>query len=145
MKIRRIDHVGINVDDLPAAKAFFLDLGLEVLGEQDVEGEWVDLIIGLRGVRSSVVMMGTPEGGANIELVKFHTPADEKGIQRPSANTLGMRHITFVVEDIEATVARLEKRGAELVGEIVIYKDSYELCYLRGPEGMILELVQELD
>lgn len=144
MKIRRIDHVGIIVNDLPAAKAFFLDFGLEMLGEGEVEGEWVERIIGLQDVKEEIVMLRTPDGEANIELVKFYTPLDEKGVQRPLANTLGIRHIAFAVEDIEAIVAKLKKKGAELFGEIQNYENAYKLCYIRGPEGIILELAEQI-
>lgn len=144
MKIHRIDHVGIVVNDLPAAKAFFLDFGLEMQGEGKVEGAWVERIIGLQDVKVEVAMLRTPDGETNIELVKFHTPSDEKGIQRPLANTLGIRHIAFVVEDIEALVAKLEKKGTELIGEIVNYENAYKLCYVRGPEGIILELAEQI-
>ncbi|ETT84257.1 VOC family protein [Viridibacillus sp. FSL R5-0477] len=161
MKIHRIDHVGIIVNDLPAAKAFFLDFGLEMLGEGKVEGEWVERmerLIGLQDVKEEVttlrtsegdanielVVLRTPEGDANIELVKFHTPSDENGIQRPLANTLGIRHIAFAVEDIEALVTKLTKIGAELIGEIQNYENAYKLCYVRGPEGIILELAEEI-
>lgn len=116
MKINRIDHVGIIVEDLPATKAFFLDFGLEMLGEGEVEGEWVERIIGLQDVKEEVVMLRTPDGEANIELVKFHTPLDENGIQYPLANTLGIRHVAFAVEDIEGLVAKLKKQGVELLG-----------------------------
>lgn len=145
MKIHRIDHVGINVNDLPAAKAFFLDFGLEVLGEGEVEGEWVDRIIGLHDVKAEVVMLRTPDGEANIELSKFCNPSDEKGMQRPLANTLGIRHIAFAVEDIEAIVAKLKKKGVELFGEIQNYENTYKLCYVRGPEGIILELAEQIN
>ncbi len=144
MKIHRIDHVGIIVNDLPAAKAFFLDFGLEMLGEGKVEGEWVERIIGLHDVKEEVVMLRTPDGEANIELVKFYMPSDEKGMQRPLANTLGIRHIAFVVEDIEAVVAKLKKKGAELFGEIQNYENAYKLCYVCGPEGIILELAEQI-
>jgi catechol 2,3-dioxygenase-like lactoylglutathione lyase family enzyme len=144
MGIQRIDHVGIVIDDLPAAKAFFLDFGLELVGEGEVEGEWVERIIGLEDVKLDVVMLRTPDGEATIELVKFHAPADENGMQRSSANTLGIRHIAFAVEDIEAMVAKLKKKGVELVGEIQAYEDAYKLCYVRGPEGIILELAEEM-
>lgn len=145
MKVHRIDHVGIIVNDLPAAKAFFLDLGLEMMGEGEVEGEWVERIIGLQDVKAEIVMLRTPDGEANIELSKFHSPTDENGIQRALANTLGIRHITFAVEDIEAIVAKLKKNGAELVGEIQTYENTYKLCYIRGPEGIILELAEQLE
>lgn len=144
MKIHRIDHVGIIVNDLPAAKAFFLDLGLDVLGEAEVKGEWVERIIGLTDVRETVVMLGMPDGQATLELVKFHTPLDEKGIQQSFANTLGIQHIAFAVEDIEAIVAKLKKKGAELFGEIINYENAYKLCYIRGPEGIILELAEKI-
>ena len=144
MKIHRIDHVGIVVNDLPAAKAFFLDFGLEIQGEGIVEGAWVERIIGLQDVKVAFVMLRTPDGEANIELVKFHTPSDEKGMQRSLANTLGIRHIAFAVEDIEALVAKLKKKGTELIGEIVNYENTYKLCYVRGPEGIILELAEQI-
>lgn len=146
MKIRRIDHVGINVDDLPAAKEFFLEFGFEMMGEGEVEGDWVGRIIGLPDVKSTIVMMRTPGGETNIELVKFHRPLDEAGVQQPSpANTLGIRHLSFAVEDVDGLVARLQKKGATLMGEIVNYENVYRLCYLRGPEGIILELAEELE
>jgi catechol 2,3-dioxygenase-like lactoylglutathione lyase family enzyme len=144
MKIHRIDHVGIIVNDLPAAKAFFLEFGLEMVGEGKVEGEWVERIIGLHDVREEVVMLRTPDGEANIELVKFYKPSDEKGMQRSLANTPGIRHIAFAVEDIEAVVAKLKKKGAELFGEIQNYENTYKLCYVRGPEGIILELAEQI-
>lgn len=145
MNVHRIDHVGVIVNDLPSAKAFFLELGLKELGEAEVNGEWVERIIGLSDVRETVVMLGVPDGEATIELVKFHTPSDEKGVQHPLANTLGIRHIAFAIEDMEAVVAKLEKRGAELIGEIQNYKNAYKLCYIRGPEGIILELAEKIE
>lgn len=144
MKIHRIDHVGVIVNDLPAAKAFFLNLGLEMLGETEVKGEWVERIIGLNDVRETVVWFGMPDGQATLELVKFHTPSDEKGIQPSFVNTLGIQHIAFAVEDIEAMVAKLKKKGAELFGEIQNYENTYKLCYVRGPEGIILELAEQI-
>ncbi|WP_062239047.1 VOC family protein [Fictibacillus sp. FJAT-27399] len=145
MKIRRIDHVGIIVEDLAAAKAFFVELGLNVLGEAEVEGKWVEQIIGLTDVRETVAMLGTSDGEATLELVKFHTPLDEKGIQPSYANTLGIQHIAFAVEDIEAIVAKLKKKGAELFGEIQNYENTYKLCYIRGPEGIIIELAEKIN
>lgn len=144
MKIHRVDHVGIIVNDLPAAKAFFLELGLEMVGEGKVEGEWVERIIGLHDVKSEVVMLRTPDGEANIELSKFYKPSDEKGMHRPLANTLGIRHIAFAVEDIETIVAKLKNKGVELFGEIQNYENTYKLCYIRGPEGIILELAEQI-
>ncbi|MCH7323354.1 VOC family protein [Solibacillus sp. MA9] len=161
MKIHRIDHVGIIVNDLPAAKAFFLDLGLEMLGEGKVEGEWVDRmerIMGLQDARKEVVMsrmpdsdanielvlLRTPDGDVNIELLKFHTPKDEIAIQHPLVNNLGIQHIAFAVEDIEALVTKLTNKGAELIGEIQNYENAYKLCFVRGPEGIILELAEKI-
>jgi catechol 2,3-dioxygenase-like lactoylglutathione lyase family enzyme len=144
MKIQRLEHVGVVVHDLAAAKAFFLALGLEVQGEGEVEGEWVDRVVGLHGVRSALVMLGTPDGQAQIELTQFYTPTDDKGIQPSFANTLGIRHLTFAVEDLDAIVAKLTKNGTELVGEVQRYEDSYKLCYVRGPEGIIIELAEQL-
>ncbi|WP_419882883.1 VOC family protein [Peribacillus sp. B-H-3] len=144
MKIHRIDHVGITVNDLSAAKAFFLDLGLNVLGEADMEGELVERIIGLPGVRETVVMLGMPDGEATLELVKFHTPSDENGTQPSFINTLGIRHIAFAVEDIEAVVAKLKKKGTELISEIQNFENTYKLCCVRGPEGIILELAEKI-
>ena len=144
MKINRIDHVGIVVNDLVAAKQFFLALGLEVMGEGEVTGEWAGRIIGLQDVKSEVIMLQTPDGETNIELSKFHSPPDPNGIQPSLSNTLGIRHITFAVEDVEAIVAKMEKHGAELVGELLNYQDTYKLCYLRGPEGIILELAERI-
>lgn len=144
MKIQRIEHVGVVVDDLPAAKAFFLDFGLEVQGEGEGEGELLDQVVGLHDAKTAFVMLGTPDGQAYIELVKFYTPSDEKGIQQSFANTLGIRHITFAVEDIEAIVAKLKKKGTEIFSEIQTYENMYKLCYVRGPGGIILELAEQI-
>jgi catechol 2,3-dioxygenase-like lactoylglutathione lyase family enzyme len=144
MKINRIDHVSINVNDLSEAKAFFLDLGLEVQAEWEMDGEQLDRIVGLKDVKTACVGLGMPDGQAWIELVKFYTPSDEKDIQQPFANTLGIRHICFAVEDIEAIVAKLKKKGTEIFSEIQQYEESYKLCYVRGPEGIILELAEKI-
>ncbi len=153
MKVHRIDHVGINVNDLPAAKAFFLNLGLELQGEGSLEGAWLDRIVGLNDVKTSYAFFRVPDGQtgqtsqANIELIKYHTPSDENGIQQPlaNANTLGIRHIAFAVEDIEAVIARLKERGTETFSEIQDYEGMYKLCYVRGPEGIILELAEKIN
>lgn len=139
-----MEHVGIVVDDLAAATEFFVHLGLELQGEGSVEGGWVDRVVGLDGVRAQVAIVQTPDGHGRLELTKFHAPADQ-GQQRPApANTLGIRHIAFVVEDIDAVVAGLRARGTELVGELERYGESYRLCYVRGPEGIIIELVEQI-
>jgi catechol 2,3-dioxygenase-like lactoylglutathione lyase family enzyme len=138
MKVQKIDHVGIVVNDLAAALAFFLDVGLQLQGEGRVEGEWVDNVIGLHNSAVAYAMLRTPEGEANIELIQFYRPSSEKDRERPLANTVGIRHIAFVVEDMEAVVAKLKKQGAEMVGRIEKI-DTFKLCYIRGPEGIILE------
>lgn len=145
MVIKRMDHVGINVLDLAKAKSFFLDLGLEVLGEAEVEGAWVGGIIGLKDVKDSIVMLGVPGGAPAVELVQFHSPLDEQGPQPSRSNTLGLRHLCFATDDVEGLVALLkEKHGAELMGTIHDYQGVYRLCYVRGPEGIIVELAQPL-
>jgi catechol 2,3-dioxygenase-like lactoylglutathione lyase family enzyme len=139
-----MDHVGIVVNDLPAAIAFFVELGLEVLGEAPVGGEIVDRIIGLEGVEAAIAMLGTPDGHGRLELTQFRAPASarEDGDQRAPANATGIRHITFAVDDIEAVLTRLRPHGAELVGTIESYGGTYTLCYVRGPAGIIVELAQ---
>ncbi|KQU13033.1 glyoxalase [Bacillus sp. Leaf13] len=144
MKILRIDHVGVIVNDLSAAKEFFLDFGLEVQGEWEMEGELMDQMSGLNDVKVACVGLGKPDGQAWIELIKFYTPSDEKDIQQPFANTLGIRHIAFAVEDIETVVAKLKKKGTEIFSEIQNYEESYKLCYCRGQEGIILELAEQI-
>jgi catechol 2,3-dioxygenase-like lactoylglutathione lyase family enzyme len=145
MAIRRMDHVGIVVDDLAAAIAFFVELGLEVEGEMPVEGRWVDRVVGLDGVRVDIAMMRTPDGHGRLELTKFRNPtAVSAGPKHAPANTLGIRRIMFAVDDIEDVVARLRAHGAELVGEVAQYEDLYRLCYLRGPEGIIVALAEQL-
>lgn len=144
MKIQRIDHVGVIVNDLSAVKAFFLDFGLEVKGEWEMEGELMGYGVGLNDAKVACVGLGTTDGQTWIELIKFYTPSDEKDIQQPSANTLGIRHIAFTVENIEAVVAKLKKKGTEIFSEIQQYEESYKLCYVRGPEGIILELAEEI-
>jgi catechol 2,3-dioxygenase-like lactoylglutathione lyase family enzyme len=144
MTIQRMDHVGIVVDDLAAATEFFVELGLELQGKGSVEGDWVDRIVGLEGVRSELVMMETPDGHGRLELTKFHAPPGPGGDRHAPANTPGLRHITFAVDDIDAVVAGLRARGAELVGELERYEDSYRLCYVRGPEGIIVELAEKI-
>lgn len=144
MTIERMEHVGIVVDDLAAATAFFAELGLERQGEASVEGAWADRIVGLEGVRSEVVMMETPDGHGRVELAKFHAPPVPDGNPQAPANTPGIRHLTFSVDDIDAAIAGLRAHGAELVGEVERYRDIYRLCYLRGPEGIIVELAEKI-
>ena len=144
MTIQRMEHVGIVVDDLAAAIEFFVELGLELQGQWSVEGRWVDRIVGLEGARNDAAMLQTPDGNGRLELIKFHSPPAQGDDQHAPANTLGIRHITFAVDDIEAVLARLRACGAELVGEVERYEDSYRLCYIRGPEGIIVELAEKI-
>jgi catechol 2,3-dioxygenase-like lactoylglutathione lyase family enzyme len=139
-----MDNVGIVVEDLPGAIAFFKELGLELEGQTTVEGDWVDRVIGLDNVKSDIAMMRTPDGHSRLELSKFHRPAAVAAESKNAPNTLGIGRIMFAVDDIDDVVARLQKRGAELVREIVRYEDSYRLCYMRGPEGILIALAQQL-
>ena len=145
MTLRRMDNVLIVVDDLEAAKAFFAELGMEPDGETTVEGPWVDSTVGLEGVRADIAMMRTPDGHGRVELSKFHTPpAVRAEPANAPANTLGMGRIMFAVDDIDDVVARLHNHGAELLGEIAQYEDMYRLCFMRGPEGIIIGLAEKL-
>ena len=144
MAIQRMDHVGIVVDDLAAATEFFVELGLELQGEASVEGSLVDRIVGVDAVRSDVAFVQTPDGHGRLELIKFHSPQAPEGVSDAPAITPGLRHITFAVDDIHTVVAGLQARGVELVGELVNYEDSYWLVYVRGPEGIIVELAEKI-
>ena len=145
MTILRMDNVLLVVDDLEAVKTFFVDLGLELEGEADLEGDSVDRLIGLDGVRATIASLRTPDGRVRIELDKFHTPAAVRPVPEDApVNTLGIRRIMFAVDDIEGVLGRLRSHGAELVGEVVQYEDQYRLCYVRGPEGIMIALAQQL-
>jgi catechol 2,3-dioxygenase-like lactoylglutathione lyase family enzyme len=145
MTLQRMDNVLIVVDDLEAFKAFFVELGMELEGQAPVEGRYVDLLVGLENVRCEIAMMRTPDGHGRIELDKFHTPAAVRTEPKNApVNTLGIRRIMFAVDDIEDVVARLRAHGAEPIGEITQYEDKYRLCYIRGPEGIIVALAQQL-
>ena len=145
MTIQRMEHVGIVVDDLAAVTQFFVDLGLEVVDAQSVEGEWVDRVLGLEGVRADITMLQTPDGHGRLELSRFHHPSARDGDRNAPPNTLGIRRIAFAVDDIDAAVAGLGVRGTELLGEVVQYEDAYRLCYVRGPEGIMVMLAEQLD
>ena len=145
MAIQRMDHVSVVVDDLEAAKAFFVELGMELEGEAPIEGRWVDRVNGLDGVRVDIAMMRTPDGHGRLELTKFHAPkAISTEPENALGNTLGLRSIMFAVDDLDATLAGLRTQGAQPVGEVVQYEDSYRLCYVRGPEGIIVALAEQL-
>jgi catechol 2,3-dioxygenase-like lactoylglutathione lyase family enzyme len=144
MTLRRMDNVLIVVDDLEGAKAFFAELGMELEGETTVEGPWVDGTVGLEGVRADIAMMRVPDGPGRVELSKFHRPpAVRAEPQDAPANALGIRRIMFAVDGIDDVVARLGRHGAELVGEIARYGDV-RLCFVRGPEGILVGLAEQL-
>ena len=144
MTLKRMDNVLIVVDDLEAAKAFFVELGMELEGQTTVEGRWVDRVVGLENVRSEIAMMRTPDGHGRVELTKFHRPAAvSTGPKNAPVNTLGIRRVMFAVDDMDAVVARMCGHGAELIGEMQ-YEDKYRLAYIRGPEGIIVALAEQL-
>lgn len=144
MSVLRLDHVGIVVDDLDAVAAFFLALGFECEDGGLVEGEWVDKIVGLDGVRAEIVFVRTRDGSGKLELVKYHAPADNEGAHPLPANRLGFRHIAFEVNDLDTIVNGLRDKGFDTVGEVRDYEDIYRLCYVRGPEGLIIELAEQI-
>ena len=144
MTIQRMDNVLIVVDDLDAVISFFVELGMELEGKGPIEGRWVERVIGLDDVRQDVAMLRTPDGHGRIELAKYHTPKAISGVPEDApANTLGIRRIMFAVDDLEDIVARPGAHGAELVGELARYEDSYRLGYVRGPEGIVVGLAEQ--
>lgn len=144
MKIRHIDHIGINVLDLEATKSFFTDLGFTVVGEATMQGELVDRVTGLENVKDDLVMLQAPDGQLNLEIVKFRQPVDGAGVQRSAANTLGLRHLCFDVEGLDEILTMLQQKGHTLIGEVQTYGDAWRLCYVRGPEEIIIELAEQL-
>ena len=144
MAIKRMDNVGVVVDDLTATIDFFRDLGLELEGRATVEGEWAGRVTGLGDQRVEIAMMRTPDGHSRLELCRFLTPPVTADHRNAPVNALGYLRVMFAVDDIDETLERLRNRGARLVGEVVRYQDAYRLCYIRGPEGLLLGLAQEL-
>ena len=145
MTIKRLDHVGVVVDDLASAIAFFTTLGMTIEGQMPIEGPWVDRINGIENIQVDIVMMRTPDGLGRLELTKFRNPKlvdIEPAIAPP--NALGLRSVMFAVEDVDDMVTRLRANGGELIGEVVQYEDKYRLCYMRGPAGIIVSLAEEL-
>lgn len=145
MTIQRMDNVGIVVEDLDAAIAFFAELGMELEGRAQIEGLWADRTVGIDGVRSEIAMMRVPDGHGRLELASYHAPAAVRANpESPPPNTLGLHRVMFAVDDVDDTVARLRGHGAKILGEVARYEDRYRLCYLRGPAGIILALAEEI-
>jgi catechol 2,3-dioxygenase-like lactoylglutathione lyase family enzyme len=144
MTVKRMDNVGIVVEDIDAAIEFFTELGLELEGRAPIEGDWAEGVTGLRDMRVEIAMMRTPDGHSRLELSRFLAPPVVADHRSAPVNALGYLRIMFTVENVDDTLARLGKRGAELVGEVVQYEDRYRLCYIRGPEGILIGLAQEL-
>lgn len=145
MTVKRMDNVGIVVQDLDAAIAFFIELGLQLEGRAPVEGDWADAVTGLQDMRVEIAMLRTPDGHSRLELSRFLAPALVADHRDAPVNALGYLRVMFAVEDIDDTLGRLQKRGAKLVGEMAQYEDMYRLCYVRGPEGILIGLAQQLD
>jgi catechol 2,3-dioxygenase-like lactoylglutathione lyase family enzyme len=144
MTVKRMDNVGIVVESIDAAISFFAELGLELEGRATIEGEWAGRVTGLRDQRVEIAMLRTPDGHSRLELSRFLSPPVVADHRNAPVNALGYLRVMFTVEDIDETLARLRKRGAQIVGEVVQYKDAYRLCYIRGPEGLLIGLAQEL-
>jgi catechol 2,3-dioxygenase-like lactoylglutathione lyase family enzyme len=144
MTVKRMDNVGIVVESLDTAISFFAELGLELEGRATIEGEWAGRVTGLRDQRVEIAMMRTPDGHSRLELSRFVAPPVVADHRNAPVNALGYLRVMFAVEDIDETLARLRKRGAQLVGEVVQYEDAYRLCYIRGPEGLLIGLAEEL-
>ena len=145
MALKRMDHIGIVVEDLEEAIDFFRELGLDLEGRATIEGEWAGRVTGLGDQRVEIAMMCTPDGHSRLELSRFLTPPVVADHRNAPVNVLGYLRVMFTVDDIDDTLERLRKRGAQLVGEVVQYKDAYRLCYIRGPEGLLIGLAQELN
>ena len=144
MTLQRMDNVGIVVESLDAAIAFFAEVGLELEGRATVEGDWAGRVTGLQDMRVEMAMMRTPDGHSRIELSRFLTPSPVADHRNAPVNALGYLRVMFAVEDIDDVLARLRAHGAELVGELAQYEDAYRLCYVRGPEGILIGLAEQL-
>ena len=144
MTLKRMDNVGIVVESLDDAISFFAELGLKLEGRATIEGDWAERVTGLHPMRVEIAMMRTPDGNSRLEISRFITPPAVADHRNAPVNALGYLRIMFAVDDIDETLARLRKRGAQLVGEVVQYEDSYRLCYIRGPEGLLIGLAEQL-
>lgn len=145
MALQRLDNVAVVVDDLDAAVAFFAELGMELEDRMTIEGRWAERVVGLEGLRSEIALMRVPDGHGRLELTRYHAPAPlDLGLRTAPPNVLGLHRVMFAVDDIDDTVERLSTHGAEVLGEIVRYEDVYRLCYLRGPDGIIVGIAEQL-
>src|SRR5919197_1862021 len=144
MAVKRMDNVGIVVDDLVATIEFFRELGLELEGQATIEGEWAERVTGLHPMRVEIAMMRTPDGHSRLEISRFLTPPTVADHRKAPVNALGYLRVMFAVDDIDETLARIREHGAQLVGEVVQYEDSYRLCYIRGPEGLLIGLAEQI-
>jgi catechol 2,3-dioxygenase-like lactoylglutathione lyase family enzyme len=144
MKVRHVNHIGINVDDLEAAKIFFVELGFTVDGEAKMEGDLLDKVIGLKGAKTEFVMLQAPDGQLNIEVIKYLEPVDPEGARPGRPNAFGLQHIAFEVDDLDGIVGSLQGKGYDLLGSIQNYQDIWKLCYIHGPGGIIVELAERL-
>jgi catechol 2,3-dioxygenase-like lactoylglutathione lyase family enzyme len=144
MKIKHVDHIGINVQDLEAATAFFTDLGFRVIGEQTMQGKLLDAVTGLKDAKTEFTMLESPDGQVCLEIIKYLQPVDPEGINSGGPNKLGMQHIAFQVEGFDGIVESLQGKGHKLVGSVQNYENVWKLCYIRGPEGIIVELAEKI-
>lgn len=144
MKFQKINHIGIVVKDLPSVKAFFLDFGFKTQGETSLDGKWLDKIVRLHDVHTEVVWLQLPDCDVSIELIKYHVPESQKDIQKHPANTFGIQHIAFVVDNIDAVIIKMKENGMEPFSEVFNYENTYKICYVYGPEGIVLEIAQEI-
>lgn len=145
MTIDRLDNVGIVVEDLDVAIAFFTELGMELEGRVPIEAPWADRVVGLDGMRSEIATMRVPDGPGRVELVRYHAPVPiDAGLRNAPPNTLGLHRVMFAVDDVDDTVRRLREHGAELLGDVAQFEDAYRLCYLRGPDGIIVGIAEQL-
>jgi catechol 2,3-dioxygenase-like lactoylglutathione lyase family enzyme len=144
MKVKHVDHIGITVNDIDAAGDFFVDLGFMAVGRMPMQGEFVERVIGLKDVKSEILMLEAPDGQLRLELSKFDRPIDPEGVKSSMVNMLGLRHIAFVVDDLDEIVDALKQKGHKLIGEVQTYENSVKICYVRGPEELIVELAEKL-
>jgi catechol 2,3-dioxygenase-like lactoylglutathione lyase family enzyme len=144
MKVRHVNHIGINVENLEAAKVFFTDLGFTVMGEATMQGKLLDEVTGLKDAHTDLIMLQAPDGELCLEIVKYHRPVDPEGIRPGGPNALGLGHIAFEVDDLDGIVKTLQQKGHDLVGSVQNYENAWKLCYVHGPEGIMVELAEQL-